>query len=281
MNASNKMKKITDIKSLQKIEIKILDYVVDLCKQYRLTYFLVGGTLLGAIRHKGFIPWDNDIDIAMPRNDYEKLCEILRKKSGTKYSLIELREDNMYYCPFVKVVNDKTILKETVGGDSIMPLGVYIDIFPIDGIKNNDKKSVKRYLKIRNWCYRIAKATLYIENLSLWRKIVKKIWHFLIVDVLKREKYFNRLVKLMKKYPYGSTEYIVSTYGLRAEKEVIEYSAFAQTINVEFEGKMYNAPVGYDKYLTQMYGDYMKLPPESERVAPHDIVVYLKEDSEE
>ena len=69
MNASNKMKKITDIKSLQKIEIKILDYVVDLCKQYRLTYFLVGGTLLGAIRHKGFIPWDNDIDIAMPRND--------------------------------------------------------------------------------------------------------------------------------------------------------------------------------------------------------------------
>lgn len=275
------MRKITDIETLQKIEIEILDYVVCICKQNGLMYFLAGGTLLGAIRHKGFIPWDNDIDIAMPRNDYEKLCEILREMSGIEYQLIELRDDNMYYCPFVKVVNDRTILKENAGGESIMPLGVYIDIFPIDGIENNDKKSVKRYLKIRDWSYRIANATLYIENLSFWRRLIKKVWQVLIVDVLKREKYFNILVKLLKKFPYGSTEYIVSTYGLRAEKEIIEYSAFAQTINVEFEGKMYNAPVGYDKYLTQMYGDYMKLPPESERVAPHDIVVYLKEDSEE
>lgn len=275
------MKKIIDLEKIQKIEIEILDYVACICKQYRLMYFLVGGTLLGAIRHKGFIPWDNDIDIAMPRNDYETLCEILRKSHDIKYKLIELRDDNTYYCPFVKVVNDKTILKENIGGNSIMPLGVYIDIFPIDGIENNDKKSVKRYLKIRDWSYRIANATLYIENLSFWRRLIKKIWQLLIVDVLKREKYFNKLVKLMKKYPYGSTEYIVSTYGLRAEKEVIEYSVFAQTIQVEFEGKMYNAPVGYDKYLTQMYGDYMKLPPESERVAPHDIVVYLKEDCEE
>ena len=132
-------------------------------------------------------------------------------------------------------------------------------------------------MKIRDWSYRIANATLYIENLSLWRRLIKKVWQVLIVDVLKREKYFNILVKLLKKFPYGSTEYIVSTYGLRAEKEIIEYSAFAKTIQVEFEGKMYNAPVGYDKYLTQMYGDYMKLPPESERLVPHDIEVYIKE----
>lgn len=275
------MKKIENLKEIQNIQADILEYTVSICKQNNLKYFLAGGTLLGAIRHHGFIPWDNDIDISMPRNDYEKLCDILKNAYEVRYSMIKLSDDNDYCCPFIKIIDTHTLLKELAYGKEIMSLGIGIDIFPIDGIKNKKAFSVKKFVELRKIAYRIARCKWIPNNISAKKRLVKRICYFIIANTFGREKTLKVIDHILKKYPYGSTEYIVSTYGLRAEKEIIEYSAFAQTINVEFEGKMYNAPVGYDKYLTQMYGDYMKLPPESERVAPHDIVVYLKEDSEE
>lgn len=272
------MKKINENRQIQKIEIDILNFVVELCEKNNLTYYLAGGTLLGAIRHKGFIPWDNDVDIAMPRPDYNKLCYLFENDIiNNRYRMYKLKGNNDCYFPFIKIIDSYTSLREKERGISSESMGVFIDIFPIDGIENNKIVSQKKLKKVRRWVYRVTNCTTFPDNLTIDKKIIRVICFLVFCKVLNREKMFNYLNKIMEKCPFGSTEYVVSTFGARIEKEIIEYSAFSKTVQVEFEDGMYNAPIGYDKYLTQMYGDYMKLPPESQRIVPHDIEVYIKE----
>lgn len=271
------MRKISDNKQIQKMEIDILNFVTELCEKNQLTYYLAGGTLLGAIRHNGFIPWDNDVDIAMPRADYKKLCALFDNIKNSRYKIYKIEKNNDCYIPFFKIVDSYTRLYEKTRGIYSDNMGLFIDVFPIDGIENNEMKSIKKLRRIIKWTYRVTNCNTFPDELSTKKKMIRVVWYIIFCKILNREKIFEYLNKKMEEIPFGSTEYVVSTFGARMEKEIIEYSAFAQIIQVEFEGRMYNAPIGYDKYLTQMYGDYMKLPPESERVAPHDIDVYIKE----
>ena len=138
------MQEIKTVEELQKIELEILKYIDKVCKENNLTYFLAYGTLIGAIRHKGFIPWDDDVDIQMPRDDYNKLCDILKEENG-RYKLLDHKEGLGYIYPFAKVIDSNTRLIET-GLTETVNMGVYIDIFPIDGTPNDFKKR-KKYLK--------------------------------------------------------------------------------------------------------------------------------------
>ncbi len=271
----NIMKKVDNLKDIQDIELGILEYVVDVCKKNKLRYYLAGGTLLGAIRHQGFIPWDNDIDIAMPRFDFKRLIDIMDQNSDFRYKLLAVKNNNSYCLPFVKVVDLKTRLFELTGDCKMSEMGVFIDIFPIDALSDDEKIALKQFHFVRKWGRRIAGSVCFTQELSIYRKITHMIW-FIVFKLLNREKCLKAVESRLKIKPMGNAKYVVSTYGLRGDKEIISSDVFVDTIDVIFEGRKYCAPKGYDKYLKQMYGDYMKLPPKKERIAPHDVEVFIR-----
>lgn len=268
------MNKIENLKEIQHLELDILDYVAQVCRENGLRYFLAGGTLLGAVRHKGFIPWDNDVDISMPRPDYIKLIEIMEKQPTGRYRILRVKNGNDYYYPFAKVVDTKTKLIELTRSNSISNVGLYVDIFPIDTVPADFDTAVERLRYVNKWGIKIAGSVASAKGLPMFRKMTHFIW-YLLFKVLGRERCLERVEGKLVYDQFGSTGYIASTYGLREEKEIIEYGAFAGTVELPFEDKKYSCPVGYDQYLRQMYGDYMKLPPERDRIAPHDVDVYI------
>jgi lipopolysaccharide cholinephosphotransferase len=272
------MKKINSLDEIQEIELAMLDYVADLCEKNNLRYYLAGGTLLGAVRHQGFIPWDNDVDISMPRQDYDKLRSLMEESEGQKqYKLLRVTDDSDYIYPYYKVVDTRTYIVELSRNSHSSGLGIYIDIFPIDGLGDAKSETVKQFKSVYKQCYRITSTAESYKNLSLYKKFTRFCWKSWF-RVFGREKNFEIAIDKLRENSFDDSSYIVSTFGIRGEKEIIKQEYFAKSIDVDFEGRKYKAPIGYDQYLKQMYGDYMKLPPENERIPNHDIEVYWKDE---
>lgn len=268
------MREINELREMQKIELDILKYVVKICEKNSLRYFLAGGTLLGAIRHKGFIPWDNDVDISMPRKDYEVLLRLIENDNNSKYRVFYIKNDSDYFYPFAKVCDTSTVLEEYQVPYKIKDLGLYIDIFPIDGVGNDKEIAQKKVLSIQKWSRRIRVAIIPTNfQTSLKWRILRSAFK-LICNICGVKTFLHHFEKKLEIPSFDESKYVASTFGARAEKEVIEQIHFSSSVLVDFEGEKFNSPIGYDQYLKQMYGDYMKLPPESERVTCHDIKVY-------
>lgn len=262
---------------MQIIELDILKFIDSVCKKNGLRYFLCGGTLLGAVRHKGFIPWDNDIDISMPRKDYDKFVDICNKEAENMklpYEILKLRNDVRYCCPFAKVTDKRTILidgkEQKFKGD---PMGVFVDIFPIDGMETNTSQDIDNVLKIRDKCIWLGLSFAHFGNLSI-KETVKLLYYKIFYAFRNKEKCLNQMENVLRKNEFDSSPFIITTFGLRGEKEVVEQQKFAESILFQFEDGMFPAPKGYDIYLTQMYGDYMQLPPLEQRAVPHNFEGY-------
>lgn len=272
------MKAIDTLSEIQKIELNILEYIDNFCSHHNLRYFLAGGTLLGAVRHKGFIPWDDDMDISMPRPDYDAFVELFdidAEKANSPYRVVRIRNSQRYCIPFIKVVNIRTVMfadsKQKYAGDAF---GVFIDIFPIDGVSGINQ--IPGILKTRDKCLALGRSFSNFKNLTrseAIRLFVRKV-QFGMGD---RERSLEKLEDYFRASPFDKSPYVMSTFGLRGEKEVILQECFSDSVLMEFEKRKFPAPVGYEQYLTQMYGDYMQLPPESQRIPPHDYTVYWKD----
>lgn len=277
------MRKIESLREVQIIELNILKYIDKICKENGLIYFLAGGTLLGAVRHRGFIPWDNDLDISMPRPDYDRFIQLLNeesKKQNTPYELLALENDKRYCCPFIKVVDNRTFLKDGdyqkyKGGS----MGVFVDVFPIDGLKSNEEHYINQVLKMRNKCINLGLSFAKYDNLNL-KEIIKLSMYKFMYAKKNRELLLDRIQDFFRENDFYTSKFVMSTFGLRGEKEVILQEYFANSIKIQFEDSLFPAPIGYKEYLIQMYGDYMKLPPEEKRVVPHDYEEYWKGDKE-
>ncbi len=274
------MKKITELEELQKIELEILITIDNLCKEYNIKYYLAGGTLLGAVRHKGFIPWDDDIDIAMPRNDYEKFIELMKEKQKGRYRLLSMETTKGYPYPFAKMVDTKTRLVEEIGKD-IEEMGVFVDIFPIDGMGNEKQEAMKRLMKIirlrsRIWEASLKKNEIKNKESRLINRIVKACFT-IGIRIFGIRRSYNYMMNFVKQKDFESSEWIASAVGgAGIERELIKREYFENTIEMEFEGKVFRAPVGYEKYLSNLYGNYMKLPPMEQRVASHKGEIWWK-----
>lgn len=246
---------------LQSCTNNILLYFADFCEKNDIKYFLVGGTLLGAVRHGGFIPWDDDIDVAMPRKDFEKLIS-MRDKFDGRYILRYRRWDPEAYYSFLKVEDTKTTKTENVKGRISYIGGVSIDIFPQDGIPI---KKQKKIVKLYEWLNLIYSYDTFLQPQDKhygFCKIINKTL-FKIVS-------FEKIIaKYIKKHPYEKCEYARSFCGLYGDKETYKKELFGEGVLYCFEGREYPVPQHYHEYLTQMYGDYMKLPPEEKRVSHH------------
>jgi lipopolysaccharide cholinephosphotransferase len=268
------MKEI-NLDELKVIQLDMLKFVKKFCEKNNLKYYLCGGTLLGAIRHKGFIPWDDDIDIFMPMNDYKKFIELFNENE--KYRLLNPYKSKDYYYLFSKLIDNRTYLKED-DKPHIDEMGVYIDIFPICGLPDN-REEIDKYITKINGLYKkhwhtFCKVWNYSDKKSkmIIKTIVKFPYYF-----LNRKKHIRQgILDLMEKYDIEKSKYVGYILSWYVEKEVTRKEVYDKTIQVEFEVEIFSAPAGYDEYLTNLYGNYMELPPVEKRVSNHDFKAYWR-----
>lgn len=248
---------------LHSIELEILIEVDRICKKHGIKYFLDSGSALGAIRHKGFIPWDDDIDIAMLREDYDNFCMIAPYELRDCFFFQSIESDLHYNKFHVKVrKNDTKYVESRIAGRE-MHQGVFIDIVAFD-------KVPKHFFRITNaFVFFMRRAVSYDhEKEFLPRNCFKSIISKIIAGknpLLRYHKVCTMFEKLKKNYMYMAFEYPVYQHF------VFPSRVFSGTKEVEFEGHYFPIVSGYDEYLSIMYGDYMQLPPEEKRVT-HDII---------
>ena len=250
------------LQQLKICERDMLAEFVRICDKHGIKYFVQGGTLLGTVRHGGFIPWDDDIDVSLPREDYEKFLTIAEKELPDYYFLQTKDTDPEYPNNFAKIRDSRTTFIESSAKNLKINHGAYIDIFPLDNYPSGKKAKVYE-LKKRLLTQRIYKA-FYMPHMSFIAKIITMITVILFPSlkgaVEKREKLFKSV---------APTDRVVNNSGAWLDKEIIPREWVQGTIQMDFEGIKVNVSDKYDEWLTYVYGDYMSLPPENERVGHH------------
>lgn len=254
------MKRIKDLDEIKNIELDILKYIHKICEENHLVYFMAGGTLLGAVRHKGFIPWDDDIDLLMFREDYEKMIKIINGDNSI-YHMESLESDKEYLSTFAKVTDTRTRIKFAHKMND-KETGVFVDIFPMDGVGNNYKKSAG-YVNFLSKCYhKFTSRRMRVKNTKVNRFFINK---------------YARLLEFMaKRKNCNSCKYIARVVNMRGECEIMKNKWFKSRVLLEFEGEKFYAPKGYDHYLTRLYGNYMQLPPSTQQRLVHSYSAYWK-----
>ncbi|WP_455667106.1 LicD family protein [Phocaeicola sp.] len=253
----------------RKIMLDILSAIADVCGKCNIPYYLAGGTLLGAVRHQGFIPWDDDIDIFLKHEDYPKVLEALRKQ--TEYRWLSVLDESVdgYYYPFAKVVDNRTIAKAI---DSATSHGIWVDVFPLNNVPSDAKK--RKQFARRCQYLRAIILSMVTDFASLrWEKktILKKILHALACSIGKK-RISNIAIKYMTRYNRKETGYVCITwtpYG----GEYIETGMMDHIKEYKFEDRTYTGFANYDIYLKRAYGKYMELPPLEEQ-RTHDITAW-------
>jgi len=280
-----------DLNHIKKIELNMLLDFADFCERYGYRYWLCGGTLLGAVRHKGFIPWDDDIDIFMPRRDYEQFIRSYHDVNG-RYKAVSVEKGDDR--PMAVMLYDQNTLLMNLQGEEYTYKHIWIDIFPVDNLSNNkciriltcyfkelliyfyhgailDMEPTKRYQDrdggLFNWRAKMRTAIKY-GFITIFHRTNCRKWGILA----------NKLVRIWEN---KNTEWrgcmITAAHHNNGLSEILPKGIFSSTVKVDFEGYQLNAMVGYKEYLTSIYGDYMKLPSKDKQVSHHGFIAYIKE----
>lgn len=258
------------IEELKKLQIAALDVTTEFCDSHGIIYWLDGGTLLGAIRHGGYIPWDDDIDIGMLRPDFERFVKEFNGYND-RYAVKCIDIDPEFCYPFAKVLDNTTVIYEPDENGS--KINVNIDIFVYDNAPDDDVK-VKRSLKIRDF-YRNTNQLRTMNNKpsgNLARQLFVRFLRLLLLPFPKN--YFaKKMSSNAKRYNGHDTRRVGNLVGYMPF--CCNRRVFDSFIMHKFEGKEYKIPVGYDEWLTEFYGDYMQLPPVEKRVSHHRFKAFI------
>lgn len=246
---------------LHNVEVEMLQIIDNICANNNLKYYLIGGTLLGAVRHKGFIPWDDDIDIAMPRNDYERFIKLCNEGAlGSEYIIHHITTDNRYWLPYAKVRKNNTLFDEQEIKHLNCHKGIFVDVFPLDYSKKNSGLMYKYKAElIKNLTHVIFERVLKAQSVSWFSKMLYYCTRLLTIKFIARVRDYISASNKVGRYYIN----YASTYKYTVETTPIEY--YGVPIPVSFEEKIFYAPKKSELILEQVYGDYMKMPPENER----------------
>jgi lipopolysaccharide cholinephosphotransferase len=233
-----------------------------ICDKYQLRYYLVGGSCLGAVRHRGFIPWDDDIDVGMPRKDYETFLKVAVDELCRPYFLQTHITEPDYPLNFAKIRNNETTFVESSIAHLNINHGVYLDIFPMDGY------SPSRLLQFRlkRFKWGVERAFVLKEWRSLGKKICVRLCTLTLRDYRKAR---DRMNDAVMKYDNDQYDTVISHFGAWGKKEIFDKNIFGQGSVGMFEGMEVMLPADPDAYCRQLYGNYMQYPPVEARVTHH------------
>ena len=263
------MKKTINVEELKQIQLDILNFVDGYCKKNNLKYYLAYGTLLGAVRHKGYIPWDDDIDILMFREDYEKFVTTFKDE---RYKVFATEVNDKYPYPFAKVGDTTTYFEEEI--KDVIDTGVNIDVFPLDYLPEDKVKIVtkKRDFLQKIW---IAKRLPRLKRRGFVKNSILALSQF-VLSIISVHKIVASLERNAQLAAIRGGKKLCGNLVYGAGIDVYPISDYDKSVNIEFEGKFYPCPHNYDDVLTIMYGDYLQLPPKDKQVSHHHFVAYWK-----
>lgn len=268
-------RQIKDIEEIKKIQLEILKYVDQFCSQNNIKYALGYGTLIGAVRHKGFIPWDDDIDIIMRRNDYNRFIELFSKETG-RYKVWSHNLQTDYPIPYAKVTDEKTLKLE--GTNYYVERGVDIDVFPLDDLPNDEKTVDKVFKKLR-----ILSAIYILKQIKY---SAKRKWYKNLLLCLGRIAFFWYPMKKLVADISNNAQFYNGCLGDKCAqlvdfstgiKEIMPRSYTDSFVEMQFEDCCFPVPIEYDAYLRGIYGNYMELPPKDKQITHHSFNAWWKE----
>ena len=273
---------ILSVQEIRNVELGILSFFDHFCSENGLQYYLFYGSLLGAVRHHGFIPWDDDIDVIMPRDDYNKLCSLLSSENTIdKYKLLDNQIDPGFYLPFGKLIDVRTRLKEEYNIN--YDIGVGIDIFAFDNVGTDYKKAVRLYNKvqfIRNL------ADIKITRINRKRKFWKNIT-LLILQLFLMPVPVKRVLGIVLDIAHNETHQLTDgtlvaniVGGVYGKGEIHEKAWYESEQRVQFETITAMIPNNYDEILKKLYGNYMELPPIEKQKSHHMNTAYWRKSIE-
>ena len=256
-----------DSDEMRRAQLDMLDALDAFCEKNGLTYYLSGGTLLGAVRHKGFIPWDDDIDVNMPRPDADRLIELTGGRLNDHVEIASPFGPVPQSVGFMRLCDKRYILhSRSRDGKAAYYTNLFVDIFPIEGLPTSRKRV--------RWHYWIASGLITMRKLAYFRGVSGRMQFTKVLRLMARPiaklmgyRFWNRLLlNTALKYKYDECDYVgVVTSNYHTVEEYIEREGYGTPVKVAFEGKLYNGPANAHKYLQNLYGDYMTPPPEQER----------------
>lgn len=269
MNSDDKL-----TRDIQLIELDMLKDFKRICEKYGLVYFAIGGTCLGAIRHKGFIPWDDDIDLAMPYPDYCQFRDIASNELKDHYEIYDQHRNKHAFHLFCKIHDSSTTyIPSSCYGMKDRYMGVSIDIMPIYGLPDSESEIARR----KNICIRYRRLNRVLRMpIKTEASVPAKL--FWIINSPKRlflqyDYYGSKEEKLLGDCPFNASSKVLFGWRCIENRLIFEYEDFRQQIELPFEDTTIAVPIGYDRYLKMDFGNYMELPPEEKRVSLHPAAI--------
>lgn len=274
------MKEISE-DTLKQLELDILRYIRKCCEEHDLTYYLAYGTLIGAVRHQGFIPWDDDVDILMPREDYFRLMKIV-EADNSHYGFVSMHNVPDFPFPLAKVVDTRTKLIQKGAVGTHEKLGAYVDVFILENFPADDAEGLR-------FCKQVlrAKKLWYLSQRRMLLRPGRKLKDLALACASLPFKLIPAR-KLALRMDAISAKYAGAPTGRKAAMMLLDHplqgllsdAEWADTCQVPFEGETFCTMSCYDKFLTNTYGDYMQPPPQAQQVSIHDFDVYWRDDQD-
>ncbi len=278
------MNELTDLRRLQLEELRILEEFVRVCDENNLRYYSLGGTLLGSIRHKGFIPWDDDIDVSMPRKDYEIFLKLPKEKFKDGFETVFYEKDKDYRYPWARMITrDMKIINNMAN----IPKEefAWIDIIPLDGFPNKGIKRIFHKINLSFW-WNLNQIVQFDELVDQKRK--RSLFGRISIKIAKLFKWLGKIInyrtclkqinKTLMKYPYDTnSDEIINFLAAYGFDEVFTRDSFSAIKEYEFEGRKIKGPQDYDSVLKRIYGNYMEIPPVEQRKKHCTQIIFEKE----
>ena len=265
---------------IKEIELELMQQFHDICQEQGFRYTLAYGTLLGAVRHKGFIPWDDDADLIMPRPDYMKFLNYC-SSNNVPFGFAANELNPKYHKPYAKLWSKNTVVEDEFDAGKDLNIGVNIDLFPVDGLGTADREEAWKRLKPFVYSNKILAATSwghYAKSTThSWKYEPVRFALFLYTRFINADKYAKKYNQSLVKYSFEDSTLVACIGATKTPRAIKERKIYEEYVELPFEGRMFKAISTYDQFLRETYGDYMKLPPAEKQVPHHGRTVFIKE----